>query len=69
MSATSNEIDSNLERRLALARQAFRDFYARCFWSCRRDLVITEEQLPMVIEGLREYGGHRGYRIVAELCR
>jgi hypothetical protein len=57
------------QRRLALARQAFRDFSAQCFWSAPDDLEITEADVPFVIRGLRLHGGHKGYRIVAELCR
>jgi hypothetical protein len=62
-----SEIDR--ERRLELARNAFKEFSALCFWSYRRDLEITEETIPFVIRGLRHYGGHKGYRIAAELCR
>jgi hypothetical protein len=57
------------ERRLKLAQQAFRDFFAQCFWSWNPKLEITEEMIPLVISGLRHYGGHKGYRIAAELCR
>jgi len=57
------------ERRLELARKAFKDFYAQCFWSYREDIEITEEKIPFVIQGLREYGGLAGYRVAAELCR
>src|SRR5437764_10585235 len=57
------------ERRLELARKAFRDFYAQCFWSYREDLEITEEKIPFVIRGLREDGGRAGYLVAAELCR
>lgn len=56
-------------RRLELARKAYRDFYAQCFWSYREDAEITEEKIPFVIRRLREHGGHAGYRIAAELCR
>ena len=55
--------------RLGLASQAYRDFYARCFWSYRQDLEITADNLALVIRGLREHGGRAGYRIAAELCR
>ena len=55
-------------RRLELARQAFKDFYAQCFWSYRPDAEITEEDIPWVVRELRHNGGHRGYRVVAELC-
>jgi hypothetical protein len=57
------------ERRLGLARKAFKEFYAQCFWSCRDDLEITEEKIPLVMRGLRRHGGHKGYRIVAQLCQ
>ena len=56
-------------RRLELARQAFKDFYAQCFWSYRPDAEITEDKIPFVIRGLREHGGLAGYRIAADLCR
>ncbi len=54
--------------RLELARRAFKEFYAQCFWSYRDDLEITEAKIPLVIRGLRLHGGHKGYRVVAELC-
>jgi hypothetical protein len=56
------------QRRLNLAKQAFREFYAQCFWSYREDADITEDKIPFVIRGLREHGGRAGYRIAAELC-
>ena len=59
---------SDRNRRLALAQQAYQEFYARCFWSYRQDLVITEDKIPFVIRELRRYGGHKGYKIVTELC-
>lgn len=55
------------QRRLELARKAFKEFYAECFWSYREDAEITEEKIPFVIRGLREHGGLAGYRIVVEL--
>ncbi len=60
---------ANRERRLELAREAFKEFYAQCFWSYRRDLEITEKDIPFVIRELRANGGHSGYRRVAQLCR
>jgi len=56
------------QRRLELARQAFKDFYAQCFWSYRADAEITEDKIPFVIRGLREHGGLAGYRVAAKLC-
>ena len=57
------------QRRLELARWAFREFYAQCFWSYREDMEITEEKIPLIIRGLRSEGGRAGYRVAAELCR
>ena len=31
-----------------MARRAFKEFYAQCFWSYREDLEITEEFIPFV---------------------
>jgi hypothetical protein len=45
----NNEPASERERRLELARKAFKEFYARCFWSYREDLEITEEFIPFVV--------------------
>jgi hypothetical protein len=66
---TTQEIPEGRQRRLELARKAFKDFYAQCFWSYREDAKITEEKIPFVIRGLREHGGLAGYRTAAELCR
>lgn len=60
---------SERERRLRLARWAFREYFAQCFWSWNENAEITEETVPLIIEGLRHYGGHRGYKIAAELCQ
>ena len=57
-----------LQCRLDLARKAFREFYAQCFWSYREDAEITEDKIEFVIRGLREHGGLAGHRIAAELC-
>jgi len=55
-------------RRLELARKAFRDFKAQCFWFAS-DMEITERDVPFVVKHLRIHGGHKGYRIAADLCR
>ena len=57
------------QRRLELARKAFKEFYAQCFWSYREDAEITEADIPWVVRELRHNGGHRGYRVVGEICR
>ena len=65
----NNEPSSDRERRVELARKAFKEFYGSCFWSYREDLEITDEFIPFVIRGLRQHGGLAGYRIASELCR
>ena len=57
------------QRRLELARRAFVDFHAQCFWSYRADAAITEDKIPFVVRGLREHGGMAGYRVASEICR
>jgi hypothetical protein len=58
---------SDRECRLELARKAFKDFYAQCFWSADPGLVVEEQHIPLIIRGLRLHGGHKGYRLAAEL--
>lgn len=65
---TATETETR-QRRVELARKAFKDFYAQCFWSYRQDAVINEADIPWVIRELRHYGGAKGYRAVAEICR
>ena len=73
--AEMDETDQSLcdaavrQQRLDLARKAFREFYAQCFWSYREDADITEDKIPFIIRGLREHGGRAGYQVAAELCR
>jgi hypothetical protein len=66
---STGTIPLDRDSRLALAQRAYREFRSQCFWSYRSDLVITEGEIPFVIRGLRKYGGHKGYKIVAKLCR
>lgn len=54
-------------RRVELARRAFKEFYAQCFWSYRRDWLVEEEDIPWLIEELRLNGDHKGYRMAAAL--
>ena len=58
-----------LQRRLELARRAFREFYVQCFWSWQEDPEITEETIPLIVRALRIHGGAKGYYVAAELCR
>lgn len=55
------------DERLVLANQLFREFHTRCFWHCPCELVITEDLIPMVVEGLSKHGGRRGFMMAGEL--
>lgn len=50
------------------AQEAFREFYHLCFWFMREDAVITESDLPYIIERLRADGGREGYKRANDLC-
>jgi len=34
-----------------------------------KDFIVTEENLPSIIEGLKSDGGHKGWKLAHELCR
>jgi hypothetical protein len=57
------------EEKLALANRRYREFRSLCFWHSPPNLAITEDLIPFVINGLRNHGGHRGFRLAAELER
>jgi hypothetical protein len=59
----------SMPEKLALARRLYREGYADCFWHMKPDLEITEETLPMIIQGLRDYGGRREFLEAAKLAR
>ncbi len=61
--------ESKRARRLDLARMAFKEFSAQCFWSWNEHAEITEATIPLIIRGLRLHGGHKGYEIAAKLCQ
>jgi hypothetical protein len=52
---------------LELANRLYREYHTRCFWHCPRDLVITEDLIPLVVKGLRKHGGRRGFVLSARL--
>ena len=53
--------------RVREARRAFGRYYARCFWSYRRDLVIGLSDVPWVAEQLMKHGDQETWRIAATL--
>lgn len=57
------------DERLQLAREAYREFYAECFWYLRPDLPIDAAAIPEIARGLRRHGGRRGFLLAARLCR
>lgn len=58
-----------IPEKLALAQEAYQEFHAMCFWYLREDIAITEDDLPMVIKGLRNHGNRETFFIAARLCR
>ena len=62
MNAVPEIADDAREPRLARARRAFREHFADCFWSSDPAMEITEEDIPLVIAGLRKNGGHKEWR-------
>jgi hypothetical protein len=34
-----------------------------------KDLVVTEENFPLILEGLKLDGGHKGWKLAHALCR
>ena len=55
--------------RIREARRAYRRFHALCFWSYRRDLRISREDVAWVGEQLMKHGNRQAWRIGAKLCR
>jgi hypothetical protein len=55
--------------KLALAQAAFERFHTRCFWFMRDDLPLDEEDIEMVVRGLRSHGNREAFLIAAKLCR
>ena len=66
---TTEQIPDPRQRRLELARKAFKEFYVECFWSWQENPEITEETIPLIVRALRIHGGAKGYELAAELCR
>jgi hypothetical protein len=58
----------SLQQKLELAQRLFREHYADCFWYMKPDLVVTETNLPSIIEGLRSYGGREEFLHAARLA-
>ena len=50
------------------ARRAYRNFYAQCFWSFKKDLRVSFEDIPWVVENLRKNGNRRAWELAEKLC-
>ena len=55
--------------RFEFAQACFNEFYAQCFWHLKKDLIVTEREIPLIIEGLRKYGGREGFQKAHLLCQ
>ena len=63
MSATSVTTSTSslpLAERLRRAQEAYREYRLQCFWFMPKDLIVTEENLPSIVEELKLNGGHKG---------
>jgi hypothetical protein len=59
----------DMPAKLALAQQAFERYKTACFWFLREDLVVTEENLHLIVNGLRSDGDREAFKIAARLCQ
>jgi hypothetical protein len=58
-----------MEERLSRAQAAYEEYRIQCFWHMRDDLIVTEDNFPFIIEGLKLHGGHKGWKLAHALCR
>jgi hypothetical protein len=56
------------DERRKLAQELFERYYTQCFWHMKKDLVITDDTIPLIVEGLRKFGGRHGYIEAEKLC-
>lgn len=52
---------------IELANKLYQEYRIRCFWHSPSNLIITEELIPFVINGLKKYGGRKGFILGGEL--
>jgi len=51
------------------ARRAYARFHAQCFWSYKKDLVISAADIPWVADQLMKHGNRQAWLVGAALCR
>jgi BrnA antitoxin of type II toxin-antitoxin system len=61
------EREQRAQNIIGRAQQIFSQYHAKCFWHLRKDLKVTMENLSIIQNGLRKYGGLEGLRLAAEL--
>ena len=66
--AGKTEPKLDMAAKLALAQAAFAKYRVACFWFLREDLVVTEENLHLIIDGLRSDGDREAFQLAAKLC-
>jgi len=52
---------------VSAAQQLFEQFYAECFWHMPSGFRVKLGDIPIIIKGLRTFGGHRGFVAAASL--
>jgi hypothetical protein len=55
--------------RIREARRAYKNFYAKCFWSYDPNLHIGADDIAWVAERLMKAGNREAWQIGAGLCR
>ena len=68
-SATVVEEAPNILKVVRLGQELFEKFYSKCFWHMRPDLIVTENNLSAIIQGLKLHGGREGFLEAERLCR
>ena len=63
------EINQQEPSVLALAQELFSQYYTKCFWHMKSNLIVTEAMLPEIVKGLKTYGGKSGYMEAIKLCQ
>jgi hypothetical protein len=65
--AQTRESAGRTTDKIERANSLFQEFYTSCFWHMKPDLVVTKAMIPVIVKGLRTYGGRRGMLAAAEL--
>ena len=63
------EVLSFQSLQLETAQQLFDKYYTQCFWHMKKHFEIKTEHFPLIIEGLKKYGGRDGYLESRKLCQ